>query len=163
MFKPSFFLQILPGIVIVLAAFIFVVFKTLSRLKPRGYAGPAASRSNGGFAGSGKALEMKAINGVFPVTVGTGRDSFEARAKEISLAGAFIICDRPLPVGEDLELSLELAESIRLRATVTWNNTNVPGEQIVVRGMRVRFLDLSEKARAALSAGPPAPKSPPAE
>ena len=155
MLKPGFLLQALPILAIVLAAFLFIILKMLSRLKPR----DDISSSSAGFEAAvlkdQQAPELKRLDGSYPVVVRTDRESFEAEAKEITLVGAFIICDQPLAVGESLELSLQLAESVELQATVTWNNSNVPREEIVVSGMRVRFLDVSADARSALLEPPP--------
>ena len=160
MLKPGFLLQALPVFAIILAAFLFIVYKMLSRLKPRDDVSSTATGFTAVLQNSQTSPELKRLDGSYPAVVRTDKESFEAEAKEITLVGAFVICDHPLPVGESLELSLELADPIALQATVTWNNSNVPKEEIVASGMRVRFLDVSPEARSVLL-GPPAATKPP--
>lgn len=155
MLKPGFLLQALPVLAIVLAAILFIILKMLSRLKPRDDISSSGAGFEAAVLKNRHTSELKRLDGSYPVIVRTDRESFEAEAKEISLVGAFIICNQPLAVGEPLELSLQLAESVELKATVTWNNSNVPKEKIVVSGMRVRFLDVSADARSALLNPPP--------
>ena len=150
MLKPEFLLQALPVVAIILAAFLFVVYKMLSRLKPREDTSSFASGFDMAPMSDGTSPESTRLDGSYPARVRTSQESFAAEAKEITLVGAFIICDQPLAVGEPLELSLELHEPVSLQATVTWNNSNVPREEILVSGMRVRFLDVSPEARSAL-------------
>ena len=150
MLKPGFLLQALPIIAIVLAAFVFILFKTLSRFKPRQDVGASSARFDAALREDKTTPEMKRIPGSYPVSVHSEQGGFEAEAKQISLVGAFIICDQPLPVGEPLKLTLKMTAPLELQAAVTWNNCNVPREEIVASGMRVRFLNLSAEARAAL-------------
>jgi hypothetical protein len=150
-------MQALPVIVIVLTAFIFIVMKMLSRLKPRHEMVSSGAAFGAATLKDQAGPELKRLGGTYPVSVRFGKERFQAEAKEISLAGAFIVCDQPLAVGEDLELALKLAEPVGLHATVTWNNCNVPREKVVVRGMRVRFKDVSAGVRSALLSPPPIP------
>jgi hypothetical protein len=150
MLKPGFLLQALPVIVIVLAAFFFIVMKMLSRLKPRDEMVSSGAAFDAATLKDQAVPELNRLSGTYPVVVRTGEESFQAEAKEISLAGAFIVCDRPLAVGKPLELTLELDGALQLQAAVTWNNSNVPRAEIVASGMRVRFLDVSAEARSAL-------------
>lgn len=159
MLKPGFLLQALPVVAIVLAAFLFIMLKMLSRLKPRDDLGSAGAVLDTAMLKDQTVPELYRLNGSYPAVVRTERGSFEAEAKEISLVGAFIICDHPLDVGEPLEVTLHLAEPLSLQATVTWNNSNVPKEEIVVSGMRVRFLDLGPEARSAILAPLPPPET----
>ena len=150
MLKPGFLLQALPVVAIILAAFLFMVYKMLSRLRPRDDISSTATGFHTVLLNGQTSPELRRLEGSYPVVVQTDQKSFEAEAKEISLVGAFIVCDQPLKVGESMELSLELADPIDLQATVTWNNCNVPKEEIVASGMRVQFLDVSPEARSAL-------------
>ena len=65
--------------------------------------------------------------------------------KEISINGAFVTCPRPFPVGETFQIKIifNKEKSLALQADVLWNNDNVPQDQIVARGMKVRFLQLT--------------------
>ena len=73
--------------------------------------------------------------------------------KEITLNGAFVTCPRPFPVGEKFQIKIipEKASPLSLDADVLWNNQNVPRDQIVSRGMKIRFLQLSEDDRQNLN------------
>jgi hypothetical protein len=157
MLKPEFLLQALPVIVIVLAAFFFIVMKMLSRLKPRDEMVSSGAGFDATTLRDQAVPELNRLSGTYAVVVHSGEERFQAEAKEISLAGAFIVCDRPLAVGEPLELTLELASTLQLQATVTWNNSNVPKAEIVAGGMRVRFLDVSAEARSVLLSAPQRP------
>lgn len=161
MLKPGFLLQVLPVVAIILAAFFFIIFKMLARLKPREDASPSGAWFDGSLHHDKTLPDLKRITGSYPVSIQSEQGRFEAEAKEISLGGAFIICDQPLSIGEPLELTLNLSEPLELQAAVTWNNSNVPEEERVVSGMRVRFLDVSAEARAALLEQPSEKKSQP--
>jgi hypothetical protein len=69
--------------------------------------------------------------------------------KELTTNGAFITCPRPFPVGETFAIRILLNDRkpYRFQAEVIWNNQNVIEEEIVARGMKVRFLQLSEDER----------------
>ena len=69
--------------------------------------------------------------------------------KEISINGAFVTCPRPFPVGETFQIKIifDKEKSLAFKADVLWNNNNVPQDQIVARGMKVRFLKLSDDDR----------------
>jgi hypothetical protein len=69
--------------------------------------------------------------------------------KELTTSGAFITCPHPFAVGESFAIKILLNNrgAHRFQAEVIWNNQNVIDEEIVVRGMKVRFLQLSENER----------------
>ena len=69
--------------------------------------------------------------------------------KELTTSGAFITCPHPFPVGESFAIKILLnpGKAPRFRAEVIWNNQNVIDEEVVIRGMKVRFLKLSEQER----------------
>jgi hypothetical protein len=71
----------------------------------------------------------------------------EARLSNISLSGAFICCEKPLPVGETFHLTLMAPDNEPVVATaqVVWSNVNVPADKVVNRGMGVRFLQRSDR------------------
>lgn len=154
MLKPGLLLQALPIIAIALAAFIFMVLKVAGRLKPRDDSSLSGARHHQGPQKDKQAHDLIQMAGSFPVTVSSEKGDFKAEAKQISLTGAFIVCDEPLAVGAPLDLTLKLAQPLKLQAAVTWNNRNVPRAEIVVSGMRVRFLNVSAEARAALAEQP---------
>ncbi len=61
--------------------------------------------------------------------------------KELSAEGAFIIHSAPLPPGETISLRLPFTghPDFCPEGTVVWNNAGVAEEDIVSRGMRIRF------------------------
>ena len=69
--------------------------------------------------------------------------------KELTANGAFLTCPNPFPVGESFPLRILLNDRApqRFNAEVVWNNQNVIDEEIVTRGMKVRFLKLSGNDR----------------
>jgi hypothetical protein len=69
--------------------------------------------------------------------------------KELTTNGAFITCPNPFPIGESFPLKILLNDlnPHTFNAEVVWNNQNVLEEEIVIRGMKVRFLKLSESDR----------------
>jgi len=156
MLTPAFLLKALPIVAIMLAAFIYIVVRVLSRLRPRDENAFAAGRSSDSSENrQAGPPDMHPLRGVFRAVVAAGNGNFEAEAKDVSLAGASIVCAEPLAVGERLTLALELETPLHLHAAVTWNNRNVPASEVVSRGMRVRFLDVSAEARRALVAPRP--------
>lgn len=74
-----------------------------------------------------------------------------ASIKELSAEGAFVIHSAPLPPGETISLRLPFTGHPDLcpEGTVVWNNAGVAEEDVVSRGMRVRFRwpDPKEAAR----------------
>ena len=69
--------------------------------------------------------------------------------KELTTSGAFITCPYPFAVGESFAIKILLnnRQTHRFQAEVIWNKQNVIDEEIIVRGMKVRFLQLSESER----------------
>ncbi|MGD8992885.1 MAG: PilZ domain-containing protein, partial [Desulfobacterales bacterium] len=68
---------------------------------------------------------------------------------ELTASGAFITCPHPYAVGESFAIKILLNQrrSHRFQVEVIWNNQNVINEEIIVRGMKVRFLSLSGQER----------------
>ena len=81
------------------------------------------------------------------VSLETPEGAAEAELMNISLEGAFICCEKPLPIGEVFPLTLMAPdlEPLAAKAQVVWNNANVPREKVIHRGMGVRFLHMSER------------------
>ena len=87
-----------------------------------------------------------------PVRIETAEGTINAEIRDISVGGAFICCAKPLPLKEKLPLDLTLPHggSLALFSEVVWSNSNIPHEKIVNRGMRVRFLLITEDERQVL-------------
>ena len=81
------------------------------------------------------------------VSMETSDGIIAAEAKNISLGGAFICCENPLPIGENFQLTMTVPDNEPLSATakVVWSNINVPSEKVINRGMGVRFIKMSER------------------
>lgn len=86
------------------------------------------------------------------VKIMTSQGAIAAQTKNISLGGAFICCQKPLPLGETFCVTIEpLAQkSFTVNAEVVWSNINVPDEKIVNRGMGIKFLQITKDDREIL-------------
>ena len=88
-----------------------------------------------------------------PVRTETSLGTIEAETKNVSLGGAFVCCQSPLPLRENFRLTINSPyhDPLMARADVVWSNINVPDEKIVNRGMGIRFIQLTEDDRECLS------------
>jgi hypothetical protein len=87
------------------------------------------------------------VNIKWPVSVDFNGNSIKATARDISLGGAFVACDCPLPLQEHFSLSINVPgeKPVALNAEVVWSNSNVPADKVVNRGMGVKFVQNSEE------------------
>ena len=85
-------------------------------------------------------------------TIEVGRMLVNVRLKNISLGGAFIICQEPVPLDEILRIYIEIPHQDRfaLNAEVVWTNMNMPEARVIHRGLGVKFVQNSEVARTRL-------------
>ncbi|MGA1869100.1 MAG: PilZ domain-containing protein [bacterium] len=85
----------------------------------------------------------------WPVKMETSQGTMIAETKDISISGAFIMCQQPLPLNENFTLAFTIPnhDPIELNAEVIWTNINVPADKIVKRGMGVRYIQVSEEVR----------------
>lgn len=77
------------------------------------------------------------------VILDTPNGIVHAKSKDISIGGAFILCDTPLPIDDQLKLTFEIPNYKKIgeiNAEVVWSNINVPEDQVVNRGMGVKFV-----------------------
>jgi uncharacterized protein (TIGR02266 family) len=83
----------------------------------------------------------------WPVSMETPEGKIEAVAKNISLSGAFISCEKPLSIGHVFNLTMigPDNEPVTATAQVVWSNVNMPDEKVIHRGMGVRFIKMSER------------------
>ena len=81
-----------------------------------------------------------------------GRMSANVRLKNISLGGAFVICQEPVPLDEKLRIYIEIPNQDRfaLNAEVVWSNMNMPESKVIHRGLGVKFVQNTEAARSRL-------------
>jgi Tfp pilus assembly protein PilZ len=79
-------------------------------------------------------------------------EGLKVKLKDISRGGAFIMCQKPLPLNEKLRLCIKVPEQeeLLLNAEVVWSNINVPSEQVIHRGMGVKFAQNTNRARQRL-------------
>jgi len=78
----------------------------------------------------------------------------DVRLKDISLGGAFVVCDTPMALQEKFRITIKISEQdpLELTAEVVWSNFNVPADKVVNRGMGVRFIENTEEDRKHLNA-----------
>jgi uncharacterized protein (TIGR02266 family) len=81
------------------------------------------------------------------VSMETPDGTIRTEAMNISVGGAFICCEKPLPVGEIFRLTMmgPDKEPVTATAKVAWSNVNVPEDKVINRGMGVRFIKMSER------------------
>jgi len=85
----------------------------------------------------------------WPAAMEIGRVSFKVRLKDISLGGAFVICQEPVPLNGKLRLYIEVPDqdTFALNAEVVWSNMNVPQEKVIYRGLGIKFVQNTDAAR----------------
>jgi uncharacterized protein (TIGR02266 family) len=83
----------------------------------------------------------------WPVSMETPDGTISAEAKNISVGGAFICCEKPLPIGEMFRLTMTGPdkEPVIATAKVAWSNVNVPKDKVINREMGVRFVNMSDR------------------
>jgi Tfp pilus assembly protein PilZ len=88
----------------------------------------------------------------WPIGLEPPYENIQVKLKDISRGGAFIVCQKPLPLNEKLRLCIKVPdqEELLLNAEVVWSNTNVPQDQVIHRGMGVKFTQNTTKARQRL-------------
>ncbi len=81
------------------------------------------------------------VNIKWPVTLTVDGKHLDAMAKDISLGGAFIACENPLPLQECFSMAINVPgeRTVALNGQVVWSNSNVPEAKIVNRGMGIKF------------------------
>lgn len=82
-------------------------------------------------------------------TMQIGQASVKVRLKNISLGGAFVICQETIPLKKKLRIYLEVPDqdTFALNAEVVWSNMNVPKEKVIHRGMGIKFAQNTDAAR----------------
>jgi uncharacterized protein (TIGR02266 family) len=134
----------------ILMAMLWVVFRNLRNKMLPGNKKENIITPSESFNGENRQLQRMEIN--WPVTLEALEGVMRARTKDISLGGAFVICDNPLPLGMQFRLTIGLpgGQNLTLTSEVIWSNANVPEERIVFRGMGVRFIKNSPEERGIL-------------
>jgi hypothetical protein len=73
----------------------------------------------------------------------------EIHLKDVSLGGAFVICQEPLALQDQFKVTINLPDHgpLQLNAEVVWSNVNMPRDRVVNRGMGIRFINNEQKKR----------------
>lgn len=79
-------------------------------------------------------------------------EHIQVQLKDISLGGAFVVCRKPLSLSEKVRFCIKVPDQddLLLNAQVVWSNRNVPEEKVIYRGMGVKFVENTTKARQRL-------------
>ncbi|MBL7174853.1 MAG: PilZ domain-containing protein [Desulfobacteraceae bacterium] len=90
---------------------------------------------------------------VWPVSIKTSQGIISAKTKDLSLGGAFIVCQKPLPLKEQFPVTIEVPDKGPLTFTseVVWSNNHVPDDKIVIRGMGIRFIQNTDEVLESLN------------
>jgi hypothetical protein len=143
-------IQGLPFISIILALLFFIIVRVLSRLKKRAR-GDSGSKNlpNLQFEVKAEKERPERIQLKRPAFIEKSEGVMKVGIKELTTNGAFVTCPHPLAIGESFPIRILLDEhdTQTFNAEVVWNNQNVIEEEIVIRGMKVRFLKLSDSDR----------------
>ncbi len=147
-------IQGLPLITVILALLLFIIFRVVSRFKKQAL-GDTGGKNLPHFQVEVKAKEdqPERIQLKCPALIDKSKGVMKVGIKELTTNGAFVTCPNPFPVGESfpIRILLDDHDPQTFNAEVVWNNQNVLEEEIVTRGMKVRFLKLSESDRKAIN------------
>ena len=143
-------MQGLPFISIILALLFFIIVRVISRFRKQAH-GDTGSKHlpNLQFEIKNKTEQPGRIQLKCPALIDKSKGVMKVGIKELTINGAFVTCPNPFPIGESFPIRILLNDRApqRFNAEVIWNNQNVLEEEIVTRGMKVRFLQLSESDR----------------
>ena len=143
-------IQGLPLITIILALLFFIFLRLVLRYRKRAL-GDTNSNDilNLQFEVTGKTAQAERAQLKCPALIEKDAGVMKVGIKELTTNGAFITCPHPFSVGASFTIKILLnnRKTHRFQAEVIWNNQNVIEEEIVVRGMKVRFLQLSDSER----------------
>ena len=148
--NPNFLVQVLPILAIILCVVFFIIYKILSRIKNQAKGYPDGGKlAEFKLATPNKKSTVERLYLKCPALIERPQGFTKVGIKEISINGAFVTCPKPFPVGDTFQIKIifDKEKSLALQADVLWNNENVPQDQIVARGMKVRFLQLSDNER----------------
>jgi hypothetical protein len=77
----------------------------------------------------------------WPVTLLTSEGSVQGETRDISMQGAFIYCDKSLPLSERFVLSVKApAASMQVMAQVVWASNSSSDKKNEPAGIGVRFI-----------------------
>lgn len=89
----------------------------------------------------------------WPAQMETSEGQIEVQLKDISLGGAFVVCQNPLPLNEQFSLIINASKQgpFALNSEVVWSNVNVPEDKVINRGMGIRFIQNTDADRQRLN------------
>ena len=78
--------------------------------------------------------------------------SQEVTLKDISLGGAFVVCQEPPAMQDIIKIIIQVPNSgtLPLNAEVVWSNANMPSDKVVNRGVGIRFINNELRERQQL-------------
>ena len=151
--NPNFLILVLSILTLTLGVVFIIIYKMLSRFKNQTKGNPDGGKLADFKLSAPKRMPVvERLKLECPALIERPQGFTKVGIKEISINGAFVTCPRPFPIGETFQIKIifEKEKSLALKADVLWNNNNVPPDQIVARGMKVRFLQLSDDERQIL-------------
>jgi uncharacterized protein (TIGR02266 family) len=86
----------------------------------------------------------------WPVKVKTDKGTMDGATSDVTPNGVFIHCQKPLRLNMVFEMAISIPNSehsITAKAEVIWSNRWGPDDEIMPRGMGVRFVEISSEAR----------------
>ena len=140
-------------VTIMLAGVLFMAVKLIARAKNKA----GGRRSEEALIG----IQFDASTGkqhgdrrkvICPVLLKKPHGTMKTSLKELTPNGAFLTCPNPPTIGEmfPVKIIMENQAPLKFDAEVLWNNNNVSADKIIHRGMKVRFLQLSDDDRKIL-------------
>jgi hypothetical protein len=88
----------------------------------------------------------------WPVSVELSDPVIEGVTKDISAAGAYVCCARPLALNQVFEMNIKAPDkSLNVKAEVVWTNVSEFDDKVNPQGMGVRFLYISDEDRIFIS------------
>jgi len=152
--EKNFIIQGLPFITIFLALLFFVIVRVVFRLKKQALGDTAGKNLFSlQFEVKTEKDQSERIQLKCPALIDKSKGVMKVGIKELTTNGAFVTCPNPYPIGESFPIKILLSDrdAQTFNAEVVWNNQNVLEEEVVTRGMKVRFLQLSESDRKMIS------------
>ena len=146
--------HVLPVITIILAVVFFIALKLISRAKNKTFGGKTGEVLTGfqlDITADAQDHDRRKL--ICPVLLKKSQGVMKTSLKEITLNGAFLTCPNPRPIGETFQVKIlvDNPQPLKFDAEVLWNNENVSADKIIHRGMKVRFLQLSNDDRKTLT------------
>ncbi len=89
----------------------------------------------------------------WPAQMETSDGQIDVQLRDISLGGAFVVCQHPLPLTQQFSLTIRAPGNtpFTLNSEVVWSNINVPADKVINRGMGVRFIQNTGEDRQRLN------------